>query len=162
VSIAFRNVDVEPGSSPDEWPFEAVLAALERGALSDWRVLAAAVRDQPWGPCAQAIDAIVSWGELGAVGTLFAETLRRARVDFDRTTAERYGAWIRNVRRSLGMSLREFAPRIGTSASRLSSYEQGAVAPGVAILGRVERISGQRVGESPAASEARSTRPNAS
>jgi ribosome-binding protein aMBF1 (putative translation factor) len=89
----------------------------------------------------QAVETIASWGELGSFDEMFAETLRRARADADRATARRYGAWIRDVRRSLGMSLREFAPRIGTSASRWSSYEQGTVTPGGAIIRRVERLT---------------------
>lgn len=40
----------------------AVADILERGNLQDWRVLAQAVREDPWGPTAQAVDRVLSLG----------------------------------------------------------------------------------------------------
>lgn len=148
MTVHFRNVEVAPGAPPDRWPFEAVLAAVERGFLSDWRILAAAIRDQPWGPCAQAVETIVSWRENYGVDDLLARVLARARADADAESCRRYGERIRAVRASLGLSQREFAPLIGTSASRLSSYENGTVAPSVALLGRIDRVA-RRAGGAP-------------
>ncbi len=147
MTLTFRNVDADPGSEPDDWPFEGVLAAVERGSLTDWRRLVAAIRAQPWGPCARAVEVIVSWGENGGIDAVLGGWLRRARDEADQATARSVGEYLREVRSELGMSQREFAPLIGTSAQRLSSYETGRVAPSVAILGRVERV--RQAGESP-------------
>ncbi|MGI9029567.1 MAG: helix-turn-helix domain-containing protein [Ilumatobacteraceae bacterium] len=144
MSLQFRNVDVDPDSDQDTWPFEAVLTAFERGSLVDWRRLAATVRAQPWGPCARAVETIAGWNEYSGLDTLFRSIIANARRRADESSCIRYGRRIREVRQALGLSQREFAPLIGTSAQRLSSYERGRVAPSVAILGRVDRLATAR------------------
>ncbi len=59
--LAFRNVDVSPDDPVSEWPLEAIQTALERGGLSHWRRLAAAVRAQPWGPVARQIEEVLTY-----------------------------------------------------------------------------------------------------
>ena len=139
-SLAFRNVEGDPASDPDSWPFEAILASVERGSLVDWRRLAATVRASPWGPCARAVEDIAGWGENGGLDQLFLRVVASARREADAAACREYGARIRSVRQAMGLTLREFAPLIGTSAQRLSSYENGRVAPSVALLGRVDRL----------------------
>lgn len=142
--VRFRNVDVEPDAGPDAWPFEAILEVVERGVLSDWRRLAATIRANPWGPCARAVEKIVSWHENYGVDRLFEAIIARARDDADAASRRDYGQRIRAVRTSLGMTMREFAPLIGTSPARLASYESGKVAPTANLLGRVDRIARSR------------------
>jgi len=39
-ALRFRNLDVSPEEPVEDWPFEGVVTAIERGALpigSDWR-----------------------------------------------------------------------------------------------------------------------------
>jgi DNA-binding XRE family transcriptional regulator len=141
VTTVFRNVDVDEAASPDEWPFEAVVACIERGVLSDWRRLAATIRSNPWGPCARAIEEIVSWDENYGVDRLFGRIIEHARDEADAESRREYGKGIRDVRMALGMTMREFAPLIGTSAARLASYESGKVAPTVNLFGRVDRVA---------------------
>lgn len=141
-SVEFRNVEVEDDREPEAWPFEAILTAVERGSLADWSRLAAAVRLRPFGWCAQALDTIVSWGENPGLDALFESVIDECRADFDRRTCERFGELVRRARESHGLSLRELAPRIGTSASRLSSYERGTVAPSIALIGRLDDALG--------------------
>ncbi len=141
MTTTFRNVDIDEGSEPDDWPFEAVLAVVERGSLADWRRLASAIRASPWGPCARAVEDVAGWGENSGLDVVFLALLATARHEADAEAGRAYGERIRRVRQALGMSQREFAPLIGTSAQRLSSYETGKVAPSVAVLGRVERVA---------------------
>ncbi|MGF1666158.1 MAG: helix-turn-helix domain-containing protein [Acidimicrobiia bacterium] len=140
MSVRFRNVDVT-SEDPDHWPFEAVLASIERGSVSDWRRLAAAIRANPWGSCARAVETVVSWNENYGVDRLLEGVVEHARSEADAESRREYGRRIRSVRISLGMTMREFAPLIGTSAARLSSYESGKVAPTANILGRVDRLT---------------------
>ena len=50
-ALKFRNITASPDDPVDTWPFEGILAAVERGgAFRDWRRLAAAIRADPWGP----------------------------------------------------------------------------------------------------------------
>jgi hypothetical protein len=43
-ALKFRNIDASPDDPIETWPFEGILAAVERGTLPDWRRLAAAIR----------------------------------------------------------------------------------------------------------------------
>ena len=141
MTVQFRNVDIDPTADPDDWPFEAILTVVERGMVSDWRLLAIAIRANPWGPCARAVEQIASWGENYGADRLFADVVGHARSAADAESRRSHGARIRAIRQALGMSLRDLAPLIGTSAQRLSSYESGQVAPTVNLLGRIERVS---------------------
>jgi hypothetical protein len=40
----FRNIAASPSDPVETWPFEGILAAVERGTLPDWRRLATAPR----------------------------------------------------------------------------------------------------------------------
>jgi hypothetical protein len=52
-TLRFRNINASPDDPVETWPFEGVLAALERGTLPDWQRLAAAIVDEPWGHVAR-------------------------------------------------------------------------------------------------------------
>ena len=61
--------------------------------------------------------------------------------------------WLRLLRREVealvsesGLSLAEFASRIGTSRSRLSTYRSGRVTPSAALLLRMERLVARLTG----------------
>ncbi len=54
-ALRFRNIDASPDDPVETWPFEGILAAVERGTLPDWRRLAKAIQADPWGPVAQQV-----------------------------------------------------------------------------------------------------------
>jgi DNA-binding transcriptional regulator YiaG len=137
----FRNVDVDPDAPVDSWPAEAIETLLSRGSLSDWRRLSAAIRANPWGPAARTVESVVGWGEHYGVDALMAEVIRHARAQLDAAARQRYAARIRRWRQKTGLSLRAFARLVGTSASRLSDYERGKVAPTTDVLGRIEHVA---------------------
>lgn len=146
MSVVGRNVELDARSlaDPNLWPFEAVLSAIERGSLREWRLLAAAINSAPWGPCADAVSTITGWHENPGVDEVFQQIVANARLSADTATRRRFGHWIRSVRERLGLTQREFAELIGTSASRLSTYETGKVAPSIEILGRAELLTASR------------------
>ena len=43
--MTFRNIDVSPDAPVEEWGFEGVLCALERGDIADWQRLYNACSD---------------------------------------------------------------------------------------------------------------------
>lgn len=49
MSVAFRNVDVDPDAPVDSWPYEAIVTVIERGAIGDWLLLTRAIDADPWG-----------------------------------------------------------------------------------------------------------------
>ena len=54
-ALKFRNLTVSPDDPVETWPFEGILAAVERGTLPDWRRLAKVIQADPWGPVAQQV-----------------------------------------------------------------------------------------------------------
>lgn len=140
-STRFRNVDVDLDAPVDSWPAEAIETLLGRGSLSDWRRLGVAIRANPWGPAARTVENIVGWGEHYGVDALMAEVISDARAQVGTAARQRYASRIRRWRETTGLSLRAFARLVGTSASRLSDYERGKVAPTTDVLGRIEHVA---------------------
>ncbi len=141
MALKFRNVDFDSSAPLDDWPAEAIETVIDRGSLSDWRRLAAAIRGNPWGPAARATETVVSWDEHYGVDALLAETLRRAREDVTLRGRQDYADQIRSWRQKSGMTLRQFAAAAGTSAPRLSDYENAKVAPTTDVLGRLRHVA---------------------
>lgn len=152
MTLRFRQLDVGPDAPVEAWPTEGVLAALERGGLGDWRRLATAVRADPWGPVARRLeDALAASRPYGAA-QLMERVLEHARRDA--AAAERAEV-ARRVRAHLdasGLGRAAFAEALGTSASRLSTYLTGKVAPSSTLLVRMERIARRAAAAHPAAS----------
>ncbi len=137
----FRNVSVDPAAPVEQWPHEAIETVLDRGSLSDWRRLARCIREDPWGPVARSVEAIAEWDDHYGVDRLMRRVIDRARSDVDARGRARYAERIRRARESTGLSQRDLARLAGTSASRLSNYENAKVAPTTDVLGRIELVT---------------------
>jgi DNA-binding transcriptional regulator YiaG len=142
MTIQFRNLDLDPTTPIDQWPAEAIETVIDRGSLSDWRQLAQAIRRNPWGPAARTTETVVSWGEHYGVDALMSGVIRHAREDITQRGRAAYAEEIRGWRTQSGMTLRQFARVAGTSASRLSDYENAKVAPTTDVLARLSHAAG--------------------
>lgn len=142
MSLAFRNVDVEPCDPVERWPAEAVRIALERGGLAHWQRLAAAVDAQPWGPVARKVEEAIAAEPPFGTGPLMAEVLAAARAAAERSERAAVAEEIADLVNASGMPRAEFARGIGTSASRLSTYLSATVTPSAALLVRMRRLVG--------------------
>lgn len=141
MTLAFRNIDVDPDDPVTDWPTEAVLTALERGGLSHWRRLAAAVRDDPWGPVAQRVEEALSITRPYGVAELMEGAIATARARAEEWERATVAVEIAELARASGMTRRDFARAVGTSASRLSTYVNGSVTPSAAMLVRMRRVA---------------------
>lgn len=141
--MRFRNVDVVTSRPLDEWPAEAIETVIDRGTRTDWARLVAAIDANPWGPAARTAETIARWGEHYGVDALMLEAISRARRRCDALARRHYADRLRSLRVRAGLSLRELATLAGTSASRLSDYENAKVAPTTDVLGRIERVVAQ-------------------
>jgi len=141
MTTGFRNVDFDPTAPMDRWPAEAIETVVDRGSLSDWRRLADAIRRNPWGPAARTAETVAAWGEHYGVDALMAGVIAHAREDVARRGRSEYAEQIRSWRAQTGLTLREFARIAGTSASRLSDYENAKVAPTTDVLGRLRHVA---------------------
>jgi DNA-binding transcriptional regulator YiaG len=149
MTASFRNVDFDRGAAVDEWPAEAIETIIDRGSLSDWRRLATAIRRSPWGPAARTAERVAGWGEHYGADALIGRVISHAREELTLRGRAEYAAKIRSWRAEAGMTLRQFALAAGTSASRLSAYENAKVAPTTDVLGRLRQVVAIQPGYSP-------------
>lgn len=149
-TLRFRNVQASPDGPVETWPFEGVLAALERGTLPDWRRLVRAIDADPWGHVAREIEEALSIDLPYGVGPLFREAVAQARARAAESERRAVAAEVRDLVSRSGLSLGELARCLGTSASRLSTYRSGKVTPLATQLVRmrnvVERIEARNAG----------------
>jgi DNA-binding transcriptional regulator YiaG len=140
-ALKFRNIDASPEDPVGTWPFEGILAAIERGTLPDWRRLVAAVNADPWGPVAQQVLEAVQLAHPYGTAELLEGAVARARKLAADSERELVAAEIRELVRCSGLSKQDFAERIGTSRSRLSTYLSGKVTPSAALMVRMRRVA---------------------
>jgi DNA-binding transcriptional regulator YiaG len=140
-ALKFRNVIASPDDPVETWPFEGIVAAVERGTLPDWRRLAAAIRADPWGPVTQQVlEAIRLSHPYGTAELLdgVIEGARQMAIDSER---DEVASEVKRLVGQSGLSRQEFADRIGTSRSRLSTYLSGSVMPSAALMVRMRRAA---------------------
>lgn len=144
--LAFRNVAVSPEEPVASWPLEAIEAALGRGGLSDWRRLADAIEADPWGGTARAVEEVLGYSRPYGVAEVLERVIAGARDRSEQAERGAVAAEIADLVERSGLSRNEFASRIGTSASRLSTYATGRVTPSAALLIRMRRVAGSAAG----------------
>jgi DNA-binding transcriptional regulator YiaG len=140
MALAFRNLTVEPEDPVASWPTEAVQAALERGDLGHWQRLAVEIGKQPWGPTARQVEEVLSHSRPYGVAELMERVIARARARAEQQERDQVAAEIRHALARSGLTRAQFASRIGTSASRLSTYLSGRVTPSATLLVRIRRL----------------------
>jgi DNA-binding transcriptional regulator YiaG len=123
----------------ETWPFEGVLAAVERGTLPDWRRLARAIEADPWGLVARQVLEAVRISRPYGTAELLEGVVSRARQLAADSEREQVASEIRELVSRSGLSQQDFADRIGTSRPRLSTYMSGKVVPSAALLVRMRR-----------------------
>lgn len=141
MSLAFRNIDVDPDSDVASWPTEAIQTTIERGGLSDWRRLIAEVRRAPWGRTARQIEEVLTHTRPYGTAPLLEHAIERARADAQARERDAVAAEVRDLITASGLTRAAFAASIGTSASRLSTYATGRVVPSATLMVRMRATS---------------------
>ena len=148
--LDFRNVNASPDDPVEQWPQEAIQAALERGSLSHWRRLARAIRDDPWGPVARRVEEVLTYSRPYGVAKAMERIVARAREAAEASERQAVAVEVVRLIDESGLSRAEFASRIGTSASRLSTYATGKVTPSAALVIRMRSVLGAEPARAPA------------
>lgn len=139
--LCFRNVDASPDEAVEAWPLEAIQTTLERGSLEHWRRLAAAVKTQPWGPVARDLEEVLTYSRPYGVAKAMERVIERARLNAEAAERDAVAAEVKRLIEDSALSRQEFASRIGTSTSRLSTYATGKVVPPAALMVRMRAAS---------------------
>lgn len=144
MTVAFRNLRVDPVSPVSGWPTEGVRAALERSDLRELRRLAEEIRAGPWRRTARQVEEVLTGSRPYGVAELFEGTVTAARERAEREERAAVAAELKDLVAGAAVTQAEFAKRIGTSASRMSSYVNGAVVPSAAVMVRARGWRGRR------------------
>jgi DNA-binding transcriptional regulator YiaG len=142
-ALKFRNITASVDDPVETWPFEGILAAVERGTLPDWQRLAAVIRADPWGPVAQQVLEAVALTRPYGTTELLTTVIERARQDAADGERDEVVGEIRDLVARSGLSQQDFALRLGTSRPRLSTYMSGKVTPSASLMLRMRRVAAQ-------------------
>ncbi len=149
MALSFRNLDVDGSQPVATWPYEALVTAIERGSISDWARISGAIRTDPWGDVARQVDAYLSYEAPVGVAGLMQRAIARARDQREQQERDDVARHIQQYVDTSGLSMTQFAARIGTSRSRLSTYRSGSVLPSAALMTRMQWLAEQETqGES--------------
>ena len=125
MALTFRNLVASPQDPVDTWPSEAVATALERGDLGDLSRLASAVATDPWGRTARQIEEALGHTRPYGVAELMEAAIRRARHRAEAAERAEVARELSELMSRSGLTRADFARRLGTSRSRLSTYLTG-------------------------------------
>lgn len=148
MAVAFRNVQVA-GDDPEHWPYEAIVTIVERGSITDWAMLRASIEREPWGHVARQVERYLTYSQPWGVAPLLQRTIDRLR---QRTEADERASVTQEIARCVkeaGLPLEEFARRMGTSRSRLSTYRSGQVVPSATLMVRMRSVARRAATHSP-------------
>jgi DNA-binding transcriptional regulator YiaG len=141
MALAFRNLTIMPDAAVAQWPTEAVQTAIERGDLADWHRIVVEIRADPWGRTARQVEEVLSHSRPYGIAEAMETALSRAREAAEASERAVVAADIRKAVKRSGLSRAEFASRMGTSPSRLSTYESGKVTPSASLMLRICHIA---------------------
>ncbi|MDN5769859.1 MAG: helix-turn-helix domain-containing protein [Microlunatus sp.] len=139
--VRFRNIVGSPHDPVEEWGFEGLLAAVDRGDVGDWRRIMAAVRTDAYGPVVDVLLEVLEVAEdSGAAGALRTAV---GMVRDEQATADRaaVAAELNRLVERSGLDQGAFARRIGTSRTRLNTYLTGRTMPSALVMLRACRIT---------------------
>lgn len=140
MTLTFRNLTVSPEDPVERWGFEGLLAAVERGDINHWHRIAEALARDPRGKVAVELAEVSDAAENPAIPSLLQRVLQKAVEDADTRERQEVADELQRHLRESGLSRADFAARLGTSQSRLSTYLSGKVVPSATILVRALRI----------------------
>jgi hypothetical protein len=141
MTVAFRNLRIGPDRPVSEWPAEGVQAALERGDLREWRRIGDEIRADPWGRTARQVEEVLGHSRPYGVTSLMEHAIAAARERAEEAERAAVATELKGLVASAAVTQAEFARSIGTSASRLSSYVNGAVVPSATLMVRARNAA---------------------
>jgi DNA-binding XRE family transcriptional regulator len=120
--VIHRNLVETPGATAQELSSAAVLDILDRGDLGDWRPIAVAIAEQPFGELAERVLKLVDAAEMYGASALWRAWIHRCRARAEGPI--RPMADLVTLRRRLGLTQVDLSTRLGMSQSDLSKLER--------------------------------------
>ncbi len=118
-----------------------MVTMIERGSITDWARLAEEFDHDPWGEVARQVEDYLAYEQPYGVAPLLRRAIAHARARAEAAERQQVAAQVRLLLEKSGLMPAQFARRIGTSRSRLSTYRSGTVTPLVALLVRMGKVA---------------------
>lgn len=154
LTLLLTGIDVNAGEAPD--PILTV-GGLEHTAQHDnahtWRLHLARIAHDPWGPDSRPVLENSRHSSHPHIEATTAKIFERLRDRIEREERQTIANHVRELVHLSGLSQRAFAARIGTSASRMSTYVNGQVTPSATLLLRMTRVTAKLAADSATSSE---------
>ncbi|MDT5095368.1 MAG: hypothetical protein QOH60_4731 [Mycobacterium sp.] len=129
-------------SKPVEfWPTAAIRIAIESGDLTVWQRIVVALNRDPYGRTARQVEEVLQTGSSYGISKALSEVLTRGREKLQADERAEVAQQIKVLIDRSGLSVREFASRIGASPEDLATYIEGAVSPPASLMVRMRRLS---------------------
>lgn len=140
-NLVFEDLDPEGVAATPIVTVAQLHRLLDHGSITDWRAQLSAVAASPWGPYADQLLALAQSSDRPSALAAVAGSVEQCQEWCRERERDQVAREIRHLVAVSGASQREFASRIGTSPSRLSTYVRGSVTPSAAMLLRIQRAS---------------------
>ncbi|GGF24484.1 helix-turn-helix domain-containing protein [Subtercola lobariae] len=137
MKLKFRNLTVTPDDAVELWGEEGILSAIDRGNIRDWARIRSALDREPFGKVASELEEALPLAEDEGAKAVLRSHLRLSR----QTLAEQVATVIQRRIRESGLTRVEFARHLGTSRSRLSTYENGTVTPSATMMLKIDALA---------------------
>jgi len=134
----YQRIDDAP---VEFWPTASIRDALQSGDITVWQRIVVAIKRDPYGRTARQVEEVLNSAAPYGVSQALTEVLVRARNHLEsneRTEAARH---IRILMERSGLSIEEFASRIGVSPTDFVGYLDAAVSPPASLMIRMRRLS---------------------
>ncbi|HVK27813.1 MAG TPA: helix-turn-helix transcriptional regulator [Nocardioides sp.] len=140
-NLVFEDIDPERATVQPITGVAQLHDLLDRGSIIEWRHQLGAIAASPWGPYADQLLEIGRASDRPSALAAIASSVEQCQEWCRDRERDQVAREIRHLVAVSGSSQREFAARIGTSPSRLSTYVRGTVTPSAAMLLRIQRAS---------------------
>jgi hypothetical protein len=129
------------GKPVEFWPTAAIRMAIESGDLTVWQRIVVALKRDPYGRTARQVEEVLEAGSSYGISKALSEVLIRGREDLQADERAEVAQQIKVLIDRSGLSVREFASRIGASPEDLATYLDGSVSPSASLMVRMSRLS---------------------
>jgi hypothetical protein len=134
----YQRVDDTP---VEFWPTAAIREALHSGDITVWQRIVLAIKRDPYGRTARQVEEVLQTAAPYGVSQALTEVLVRARNHLESNERNEAARHVRILMERSGLSVDEFASRIGVEAGDLAAYLDATVSPPASLMIRMRRLS---------------------
>lgn len=134
----YQHIDDTP---VEFWPTAAIREALHSGDIAVWQRIVVAIKRDPYGRTARQVEEVLQSAAPYGVSQALNEVLVRARNHLENNERTEAARHVRLLLERSGLSVEEFASRIGVDTSDFAAYLDASVSPPASLMIRMRRLS---------------------